>query len=68
MQSALARDAEHRRVAASRRSVETLFAALTAREREVCLLVSRGTLNKQVAFELGITEKTIKVHRAPVVD
>lgn len=41
---------------------------LTPREREVMILVARGLLNKQVAFELGTVEKTIKVHRARVMD
>jgi FixJ family two-component response regulator len=37
---------------------------LTPRERDVCELVVRGRLNKQVAGELGIAERTVKVHRA----
>jgi RNA polymerase sigma factor (sigma-70 family) len=41
---------------------------LTPREREVMELVITGLLNKQVAGELGTTEKTIKVHRARVMD
>jgi FixJ family two-component response regulator len=40
---------------------------LTPREREVMSLVVRGLLNKQIAFELGTVEKTIKVHRARVM-
>ena len=41
---------------------------LTPREREVMVLVVRGLLNKQIAFELGTVEKTIKVHRARVME
>ena len=41
---------------------------LTPREREVMAWVVRGTLNKQIAFELGTVEKTIKVHRARVME
>lgn len=41
--------------------------SLTNREREVFELVVTGMLNKQIAFQLGITEKTIKVHRARVM-
>jgi FixJ family two-component response regulator len=37
--------------------------ALTPREREVFLLVVRGRLNKQIAHELGTSERTIKAHR-----
>lgn len=40
---------------------------LTPREREVYELVASGKLNKQVAYDLGITEKTVKVHRAQVM-
>jgi FixJ family two-component response regulator len=41
---------------------------LTPREREVFALVVKGRLNKQVASELGTVEKTIKVHRARVME
>jgi len=40
---------------------------LTAREAEVCALVSSGRLNKQIAARIGTTEKTVKVHRARVM-
>ena len=46
---------------------EGRFDRLTPREREVCLRVGRGLLNKQIAFELGASEKTIKLHRARVM-
>jgi FixJ family two-component response regulator len=42
--------------------------SLTPREQEVFRLVATGMLNKQVAFDLGITEKTIKVHRGRVME
>ena len=41
---------------------------LTPREREVMAHVVQGLLNKQIAFELGTVEKTIKVHRARVME
>jgi FixJ family two-component response regulator len=41
---------------------------LTPRERQVMALVVRGLLNKQIAFELGTVEKTVKVHRARVME
>jgi FixJ family two-component response regulator len=50
-----------------RRSVEARFAALTHRESEVLSQVVEGRLNKQIAHDLGIAEKTIKVHRARVM-
>lgn len=42
--------------------------SLTPRELEVMALVVTGMLNKQIAFRLGTVEKTIKVHRARVMD
>ncbi|HEY1998385.1 response regulator transcription factor [Paraburkholderia sp.] len=59
-----------RRIHASRCEQATLrqrFDRLTPREREVMALVVVGRLNKQVAGELGTTEKTIKAHRARVM-
>ena len=44
------------------------YATLTPREQEVMRLVVSGRLNKQAAAELGISEKTIKVHRARVME
>lgn len=41
---------------------------MTPREREVMSLVVRGLLNKQIAFEIGTVEKTVKVHRARVME
>ena len=46
---------------------EARLARLTKREREVGELVARGLLNKQIAFELGTSEKTVKVHRGRVM-
>ena len=43
------------------------FDSLTPREREVLGLVVKGLLNKQIAFELGAAEKTIKIHRGRVM-
>ena len=40
---------------------------LTPRERQVCDMVARGQLNKQIAFDLGTSEKTVKIHRGRVM-
>jgi FixJ family two-component response regulator len=63
--------ARARREGAERKELEDIrrrIDTLTAREREVMHLVVQGWLNKQIAFELGTVEKTIKVHRARVME
>ena len=50
------------------RELKERFEKLTPREQEVFSLVVSGMLNKQVAAELGTSEKTIKVHRARVME
>ena len=55
---------EHNRVKAAR----DLIARLTPRERAVFELVVRGKMNKQIAHELGSTERTIKAHRQKVME
>jgi FixJ family two-component response regulator len=48
-------------------SFKSLVAILTPRESEVFALMVRGKLNKQIAFELGTSERTIKAHRQMVM-
>ena len=48
---------------AQRLDLERRFSSLPARQREVFTLITAGLLNKQVAVELGISERTVKVHR-----
>ena len=64
---ALERDRTTRRAEAQRREARRRMETLTPRELEVFELVVRGLLNKQIAAELGASEKTIKVHRARVM-
>jgi FixJ family two-component response regulator len=53
-----------RRVQVRRQALQENFATLTPRERQVFEMVVTGKLNKEIAFDLGTVEKTIKVHRA----
>jgi FixJ family two-component response regulator len=68
VQQAVDRNRKDRAFDAELRELQRRAAALTPREHEVMALVVRGLLNKQVAAELGTVEKTIKVHRARVVE
>lgn len=67
IEQALARAARERTERAELEAIQGLVDKLTPREHQVMTLVARGMLNKQIAFELGTVEKTIKVHRARVM-
>ena len=62
VQDAAGNHAEARRKAA-REAIE----ALSPRQREVLVRMAAGKLNKQIAYELGITERTVKMHRSSVI-
>ena len=64
---ALAHSVEHREKTAERTTLERRFATLSPRERDVLRLVVTGMLNKQIAGELCIAEKTVKIHRGQVM-
>src|SRR5215468_11125842 len=68
IESALARSVRERAARDELEEIQSRVQTLTAREREVMNLVVKGWLNKQIAFELGTVEKTVKVHRARVMD
>jgi two-component system response regulator FixJ len=68
---ALARSAEEggaRPQAAARSVLETRIAQLTPREKEVMLLVAEGRPNKVVATRLGLSTRTVEVHRAKLME
>jgi len=67
IEQALARAVRERAYREELEDIRNRLEKLTAREREVMSLVVRGFLNKQIAVELGTVEKTIKVHRARVM-
>jgi FixJ family two-component response regulator len=60
-------DREARRRQAEMADVRGCYHSLTAREHEVFALVVTGLLNKQIAGELGTSERTIKAHRSQVM-
>lgn len=67
IQAALQRHRIERKNRAELHALRTRYHSLTPRESEVFSLVTYGLLNKQIAAELGASEKTIKVHRAQVM-
>jgi len=65
---ALARDAENRSARSRRSALQERYERLTSREREVFAHLISGQLNKQVGYDLGITERTVKLHRHQVLE
>ena len=63
IERALARDASEREVRLRQRAMSMRFAELTPREQEVLSHVLKGRLNKQIAIDLGIDERSVKRHR-----
>jgi FixJ family two-component response regulator len=68
VQRALARDAESRAALAKRVQIAERLAALTPRELEVMRLVTRGKANKVIGAELGVSQRTVEIHRAHVME
>jgi FixJ family two-component response regulator len=67
VERALELDRVNRREAIERAGLVSRYERLTTREREVLPLLARGLQNKQVAFELGIAEYTVQVHRGHIM-
>ncbi len=67
VRAALQRDAARRREDEQLADLRSRAASLSDRQREVWIRVARGELNKQIAHDLGIVERTVKLHRARVM-
>jgi FixJ family two-component response regulator len=67
VEKALEVDSSNRQEATERAKLVTRYESLTPREREVLHLLASGLLNKQAAFELGITEYTVQFHRGHIM-
>ena len=68
VQKALASDRSLRRERREANEIRARFESLTPREKEVLELVVAGLLNKQIADQLGMSELTVKTHRAHVME
>src|SRR5215831_4914669 len=68
VESALRKNSETRKARAAEAVLFARLGSLTPRERQVMELVVLGKLNKQIAADLGTVEKTVKVHRARVME
>ena len=64
VEAALTQSVQARRQTAAQLEARRRLARLTAREQQVCDYVMAGLLNKQSAYEIGIAESTVKVHRS----
>ena len=68
VQRALAADGENRKLLAQRDLLRERFESLTPREREVLALVTQGKANKVMAGDLGVSQRTVEIHRARVME
>ena len=67
VETAFVRDRANRREATEQQAFEARYATLTPRERQVLPLLVQGLPNKQAAFELGIAEYTVQIHRGHIM-
>jgi FixJ family two-component response regulator len=67
IEKALEQDRKLRLAALEQKSLLTRYRSLTPREQQVLPLLVSGLLNKQAAWELGITEYTVQIHRGHIM-
>ena len=65
IKAAMAKDSAQRAASSSRSEIGARVERLTTREREVMELVVAGKSNKVIGFELGVSQRTVEIHRAP---
>ena len=68
VQRALATDAGNRKALDEGQQIAERFESLTPREREVLALVTQGKANKVMAGDLGVSQRTVEIHRARVME
>jgi FixJ family two-component response regulator len=68
LRNALRVDRERRAATSSRSTTDARLARLTAREREILALLASGHQNREIAVQLGISPRTVEVHKARIME
>ena len=68
IETGLKKDHDLSALASQQLSLQARYASLTPREKEVCGLLAQGCLSKKIAVDLGITNATVKLHKARVLE
>ncbi len=68
IQLAIEQDSAYRRITERRQDIENRLSVLTPREREVMYLVVEGKPSREIAKELGLSTRTVEVHRTHLMD
>ena len=68
LRNALRADRERRTAATSRSSADARMERLTGREREILALIAAGHQNREIATQLGISPRTVEVHKARIME
>ena len=68
IETGLKKDGDLSALASQQLSLQARYASLTPREKEVCGLLAQGCLSKKIAVDLGITNATVKLHKARILE